>query len=376
MTDDRFSLADHLFNAETVGRLAARFEAAGIFAAAPFRDEILADLPPLALKERIARIAQAIDTRLDPGFAAADRAIRAVLPAPLDPTRTDDDFGEFIYAPFGDLIEARGLDDPEPALDLLSEVTQRFSMEFAIRSFLNRWPDETLARLVAWTGHPHYHVRRLASESTRPRLPWGKKIGLDPLQAVPILDALHADPTRFVTRSVANHLNDLTRTHPDASLSLLKSWRAAGKAAPAELAWIERHSLRGLIKAGDARAMRHLGYAPDPDLDRVTFALSPPKPQLGQAVTLSLGFEVPQRTPLIIDYTIDLARAAGQRASRKSFKWKTFDAEGRVTLVKAHKLKAAATTFRLEPGQHAVTVFANGTRIAGGGFDLQAPDKG
>lgn len=49
-------------------------------------------------------------------------------------------------------------------LDLLYAATQRFSMECYIRPFLNRWPEQVLARLSDWARGDNYHVRRLVSE--------------------------------------------------------------------------------------------------------------------------------------------------------------------------------------------------------------------
>lgn len=98
-------------------------------------------------------------------------------------------------------------------------------MEFYIRPFLNRWPDETLARLSLWAQDENYHVRRLVSEGTRPRLPWAKSVTLTQEQTIPFLDALHADIARFVTRSVANHMNDISKINADTVVSLLADWK-------------------------------------------------------------------------------------------------------------------------------------------------------
>ena len=153
--------------------------------------------------------------------------------------------------------------DRDRALDLLHAATQRFSMEFYIRPFLNRWPKETLARLALWARDDNYHVRRLVSEGTRPKLPWAKAVKLSTDQRLPFLDALHADGTRFVTRSVANHLNDLAKEEPATVVTVLKDWAKQGRQTPKELAWMTRHALRTLIKDGDAGALAVLGYRSD-----------------------------------------------------------------------------------------------------------------
>jgi len=76
---------------------------------------------------------------------------------------------------------------------LLLVLTQRFLMEFALQPFLNSWPEGTLADLRGWSRHTHYHLRRLISEATRPKLPWGMKINPLPGRALPFLDEIYAD---------------------------------------------------------------------------------------------------------------------------------------------------------------------------------------
>ena len=176
---EKFSLKDYLFNPESVGRLGLHFEKVGVFQAAPFVTDVLRDMGALELKARINLIAEVLARHLPSDYLAASDAIVAALPPPLDPTLKDDDFGHFIYAALGVYVENHGLEQHlDRSLDVLEAVTQRSSMEFSIRAFLNRWPDETLERMQDWITHDHYHVRRLVSEGTRPRLPWGQGIGL------------------------------------------------------------------------------------------------------------------------------------------------------------------------------------------------------
>lgn len=166
-----FSLKDQLFNETTVAGLGARFDAAGAFDGAAFTQTVMARLPELELKERITWIAECLGDRLPDTLPGAAPILRAAMPPPLDPTKTDDDFGDFIYAPLGDVVVALGLDDePDLSLDLLVDITQRFSMEWAVRPYLNTWPDLTLSRMAQWAAGDNYHVRRLVSEGTRPRL--------------------------------------------------------------------------------------------------------------------------------------------------------------------------------------------------------------
>ena len=203
------------------------------FDAAGFQGDVMARLPELELKQRITWIAGVLGQHYPGPLPEIAPVLLRALPPPLDPTLKDDDFGDFIFAPLGELVAQRGTEThPDLALDLLEELTQRFSMEWAIRPLLNRWPDLVLERLQTWAGHPSYHVRRLVSEGTRPRLPWGEGVGLALTDPLPLLDLLHGDPTRYVTRSVANHLNDITKKQPDLVLDCLDRWHKGGQPTP------------------------------------------------------------------------------------------------------------------------------------------------
>ncbi|MFA8385324.1 MAG: hypothetical protein ACEPO2_06835 [Pelagibaca sp.] len=356
-----FSLKDQLFNANTIGDLAAEYAVLPGFDAARFRSEALAGLPARGLLERLDWLADCVEAQLPGPFPEMAEALEAAMPPPLDPTKTDDDFGRFIHAVPGILAVRHGLDDHrDRALDLLEVATQRFSMEFYIRPFLNRWPDETLARLARWSEHENYHVRRLVSEGTRPRLPWAANITLDPLVPLRFLDALHTDPTRYVTRSVANHLNDLSRIAPDRVTGLLRDWQGANRLTPRELDWMTRHALRTAVKRGEAGALALLGYAQDRDI-AVSLKVSPNPVTIGDALWIDVTLTAPEALPVMVDYRIRFHRPNG-RVGEKVFKLKAAQLEAGVPLSvrKSHPLKDGASTFTLHPGPHQVVVQVNG----------------
>ncbi|MEJ6401629.1 hypothetical protein [Yoonia sp. 2307UL14-13] len=369
---EKFSLKDHLFNVDTVTLLGGHFEDAGVFDGAPFVSAVMAEMPPLELKARINLIADVLRHHLPGDFPAAADAILAALPPPLDPTLKDDDFGHFIYAPLGVYVERHGMEDHrDRGLDVLEAVTQRFSMEFSIRAFLNRWESKTLERMQDWVVHDHYHVRRLVSEGTRPKLPWGQSVGVTPEQTLPLLDKLHGDPTRFVTRSVANHLNDLTKKDPGLVIGRLEAWQASDVQNDVELTWMRKHALRGLIKAGNPAAMTHLGYRPDVSLTVDGWAITPDALARGAAAEVRLGLTAQEDAPLIIDYVVDFVKANGTTAP-KVFKFKVLDAKAGkpMTLKKKHVFKDNATTFTLYPGPHRIHAQINGRIVASSSFTL------
>lgn len=369
---EKFSLKDHLFNADTMGQLAAEF-AAGVpgFDAPRFVSEALAGFPARELMARMEWIADCLERQLAADFPTMAEQLEAAMPSPLDPRKTDDDFGHFIHASPGILAMRHGLaDHRERALDLLYEATKRFSMEFYIRAFLNHWPQETLARLAIWQGDENYHVRRLVSEGTRPKLPWARAVDLSVEQTLPLLDTLHSDQTRYVTRSVCNHLNDIAKKQPDLVVETLKTWQQVGQQTQKELDWMTRHALRTLVKQGHVGALDMLGYRGDV---RVTAQLDLGKSSywVGEKLALACTLEAAQDLPVMVDYRIVFARGKGKTAE-KVFKLKVAKITGGkpLALKKAHHLKGDATTFTLHPGAHRVILQVNGVDVAQADFDL------
>lgn len=136
------------------------------------------------------------------------------------------------------------------------ELTRRFSAEFSMRPFLIKWPERTLARLLEWTRDPDPHVRRLCSEGARPRLPWAMRIPAfvkDPRPVLPILEALKDDVDLYVRRSVANHLGDIAKDHPQLAFEICERWLEGGST---ERKWMIRHAVRHPAKKGVRAALR------------------------------------------------------------------------------------------------------------------------
>ena len=233
------------------------------------------------------------------------------------------------------------------ALGVLEEVTQRFSMEWAIRPFLNQDPDRVLERMQDWCTHDSYHVRRLVSEGTRPRLPWGQAVGLKLADPLPLLDRLHGDSTRYVTRSVANHLNDITKKDPDLVLGRLDEWRAEGRQTTAELDWMTSHTLRGLVKAGHPEAMKMLGYDPDADIS-VSIDLNS-EARIGEALEFSVDLSGSGAQPVLVDYIVHFQRPGGKTSAKVHKLKQAVLKSGRLQLTKRHKLKGDATSLQADP---------------------------
>ncbi len=364
-----FSLKDQLFNAEKTRYLAGLFAAADpSFDAEAFEAQVMSRLLDLELKERMVWVADCLQTAVPGDLPTIAPTLLRALPPPLDPTKSDDDFGDFIFAPLGDWVVAVGLDHPDLALDVLEELTQRFSMEWAIRPFLNRHQEMVMVRMRTWCDHNSYHVRRLVSEGTRPRLPWGQAVGLQLTDPLPLLDRLHADNTRYVTRSVANHLNDITKKDPDLVLGRLQSWTDQEQQEVDELRWMTSHTLRGLVKSGHPGAMKMLGYDPDAEVAVAIEVIGDAK--IGSALEFSVSLDGHGEQPVLVDYIIHFQRPGGKTSPKVHKLKQAALQDGALTLAKKHKLKGDATTFKLVPGAHRLEIQVNGKVRAGVDFEL------
>jgi 3-methyladenine DNA glycosylase AlkC len=233
------------------------------FDADAFRRTALAGLAPLSILQRGHHLARALRTHLPGRYESAVEILLASLTPPHAATE-DLGLAVFFYLPHVSFVATYGLDaahnggrDPfEVSMRAQYELTRRFSAEFSIRPFLIRWPERTLARLQQWTADPDPHVRRLCSEGTRPRLPWAQRIPAfvgDPRPTLPILEALKDDPELYVRRSVANHVGDIAKDHPDLAFALCTRWVAG---ASAERKWLIRHAVRHPAKKGVKAALR------------------------------------------------------------------------------------------------------------------------
>lgn len=243
-------------------------------------------------------------------------------------------------------------------------------MEDAMRVFLNNFPQDILAEYDKWVIDKNYHVRRLVSESARPSLPWSKKLSLDYKVPLKYLDILHVDKTRYVTRSVANHLNDISKKDPTLVVPILKRWQKENVQKPIEREWMTRHALRTLVKRGDVAALELLGFSTE-SVAVVSKLTVPLKIKRGDQMTFIFDVVSDAAQNLLIDYIIDFVKLNGT-TKPKVFKIKklTVAAGAKSTIEKTHHLKADATTFKLNPGTHTLTIQINGQKLATALFEI------
>jgi 3-methyladenine DNA glycosylase AlkC len=373
----------NLINAELVSALALHLQRQGKrlhsgFDARGFVADATRGLEALEMKARSMLIADALQRHLPADFGAAAALIEAALAPPFTHDRlsemriTDAGLAGWSLWPMGEFVVRAGMHEPERALELLRQITQRFSAEFAIRPFIAAHPPLAFATLERWARDPNVHVRRLVSEGSRPRLPWGmqlKALIADPAPTLPLLKALQDDEAEYVRRSVANHLNDIAKDHP----ALLVRWLGehlpgAGAARRALL----KHASRTLIKKGDAKTLAAWGLGAR-FRGEAELTVKPTRVAVGGEVTLTLTLRSRAKSSqaLAIDYAVHHVKADGT-TSPKVFKgWELALAAGAETaLTKRHSLKPV-TTRSYYAGRHRVVVQVNGNEVAEASFNLR-----
>ena len=270
-----------------------------------------------------------------------------------------------------EFVVLRGIDDFDRSMRALHLFTRHGSGEFAIRHFLKRDPARTLAVMRKWADDDNEHVRRLASEGSRPRLPWSfqfREAVADPSLTWPILDDLRGDPSLYVRKSVANHLNDISKDHPAWLVERLAPWPRDDT----HTAWIVKHALRTLIKKGDPAALALAGATGKAQAHIDGFSVSPAQLRLGDRLTVSARVvsTASERQRIVADYAVHYVKKNGA-ASRKVFKLKSFALEpGAVQPLYVSQLVRDFTTRTHNAGFHKVELMLNGETMAEGGFDL------
>ncbi len=148
------------------------------------------------------------------------------------------------------------------SMELLKQMTKSATSEFAIRSFILTEQDKTLKVIRTWAIDENHHVRRLASEGIRPRLPWGFMLQTfvkNPEPVIAVLELLKDDKELYVRRSVANNLNDIAKDNQELVVDILKKWH---KSADENRIWLIKHASRSLFKKGNKEILQLFGYYP------------------------------------------------------------------------------------------------------------------
>ncbi|MFT7859661.1 MAG: DNA alkylation repair protein [Sulfurimonas sp.] len=275
-------------------------------------------------------------------------------------------FNGLFHTVFPDFVEVYGLGYFEESIEALKLFTQNFSSEYAVRPFLIKYP-QLIETFQEWAQDENEHVRRLASEGCRPRLPWGQALPeykQDPSKVLEVLELLKDDPSRYVQKSVANNLNDISKDNPEIVKGVFQKWYGISKNRD----WIVKHAARTLLKAGDKDVLKLFGYSAE-GIEISNFTLDQ-SVHLNELLNFSFKiFSKKALGKLRIEYKLGLLRQKGKR-NYKVFKISERDINTQeITINKAHHFKEV-TTRKYYDGVQTLTIVVNGKEFATKEFQL------
>ncbi len=326
----------------------------------------------LEILDRVTVFAQALRDRLPEDYAEAVEGVVDKLGPELQEGEGYFNHGFHLW-PVSRYIELYGLEHPDESLDAIEALTRAFTGEWAMRPYLERYPELTLARVDEWSRSESHNVRRLASEGIRPRLPWARvhtPFVADPSPIIPVLDRLYADESLFVRNSVANNLNDITRTHPDLALETARRWAASD--AP-HAAWVVERGLRGLIKQGHPEALGIAGFATG-DAIQISDVEFPEAVAVGDAAVLTVSLTNTSSEPqeVLGEYRVYFLKKNGTRRPSVFRLGKFTLAPGETRVVEKNHVFRVTGTRTYYPGTQAISVVVNGMESEPEEFELTA----
>jgi 3-methyladenine DNA glycosylase AlkC len=304
MEKEKFSLKDHLFNKEKVLFLSSLIKTSYLnFDKNGFDIFILSTIFTLWLKERVSLLTIWLKNFLPDDFKVSVDILIKSLPKKQNYDIEDEDFWDFIFATYSDFVAQYWCEDEylDFSLESLWILTSSFSAEDSIRYFLNKFEEKTFKKMLEFSNSKDFHKRRLASEWSRPKLPWCQKINLDYKKTIKILDNLYFDSSRYVTRSVANHLNDISKIDSFLVVETLKKWRNSWLWS--DLDYVISHSTRTLVKKWDKYVLKFLWFSENPNVFFKKFILEKNSLQIWNY--LNFNFEISWVSEdIYIDYKI------------------------------------------------------------------------
>jgi 3-methyladenine DNA glycosylase AlkC len=341
------------------------------FPARAFLADALDGYEDLELTPRARHIARALGCHLPEDYERAIETLLASLGPKLEQAELTG-IGAFLYLPHVFFVAEFGGDHFETSMRAQYELTQRFTAEYSIRVFLERYPERTLDRLRVWALDPSVHVRRLVSEGTRPRLPWAPRLRAfqdDPRPVLELLELLKDDAELYVRRSVANNLNDIGKDNPAVLVETCRRWL---RDASEERGRLVRHALRSAVKRGDPEALELLGFGATTAVSVREVGILPAVVPIGESVTFTVELENESSSTqrLLVDLRVNFVKANGTLGP-KVFKLKELELGANESMRLAKTISLAQHTTRKHyPGQHRVELLVNGRASEAGTFEV------
>ena len=366
MAKAKVLLKDELFNRDTVTVLSHAIKSVynGLNEES-FIYDIVSKFSNFELKERVHWISIIMKKYLPDSYTESVNIL-------LESIRETDLEGMFAFSSYPDFVSTYGceLKYLDLSLEMLGEFTKMFSAEFAIRFFINEFPEVTYKKMYEWSKSSNVHQRRLASEGLRPKLPWAKGIKFEVTKGVLPLNNLYYDDVRYVTRSVANHLNDISKIEPMLVLNTLSKWKKSKKQNDKEMEYIISHSLRTLVKKGHKETLEFLGYNYSPKIELSNFVIENKNISIGDSISFSFNVKALRDEQIVIDYIVNYPTIKN-RKSKKVFKLKKVNLKKNelISISKKHAFRLM-TTKKLYTGKHTVTIQINGKEFGLDSFNL------
>ncbi|TDW52030.1 3-methyladenine DNA glycosylase AlkC [Flavobacterium sp. 270] len=279
--------------------------------------------------------------------------------------------GNLAFIFFADYIEMYGLDDFKTSAKAFVSITQFISCEFAVRPFILKYKEKMIDEMTKWSLHESAHVRRLASEGSRSRLPWAAAIPFlkkDPTSILPILENLKNDPSEYVRRSVANSLNDIAKDNPEIVLEIAGKWKGLSK----ETDGIIKHGSRTLLKQGHPEILSHYGLESS-NIELSDFEIKTPVVKIGEYLQFQFNLKNLNKDPKTVrlEYAVHYKKAKGHLA-KKVFKIseKIYQPNQLIKVERNQSFKII-TTRVFHTGIHELSIIINGTESESLKFELK-----
>lgn len=316
------------------------------------------------LKDRMRHVAVCLNKTLPDDYSKAIDILKTAAPS----IKGISEFGGFLGMFCPDFVELYGLDDWEISIAALEEFTKYSSSEFAVRPFIKKDNAKMMAQMQKWAKHDNHHVRRLASEGCRPRLPWAMALPefkKDPSSILPILHILKDDSEEYVRRSVANNLNDIAKDHPENVIDIAKQWYGKNNNTDR----LVKHACRTLLKKADKKTLEIFGFSSNDAVIVNSLQTDRSIVKKGEEINFSCNIDIKKSGKLRFEYAVDFMKANG-KTSRKIFQLKESDYQPcNIRFNKKHSFKEM-TTRKHYAGQHNIAILANGVEVASQEFLL------
>jgi len=328
-----------------------------------FLAEVTRDLNSFELNQRLRRTTEVLKDHLPADYKKALDIMKEVIPNLKS---------NYTTLVFPDFVGIYGKENFDLSLDSLKYFTRFGSSEFAIREFLRKDFDKTIKVMHKWAQDKNHHVRRLASEGSRPRLPWSFKLDKvieNPKLTLPILEILKEDKEPYVRKSVANHLNDFSKEHPAFLLEIIKNWKGRSE----HTNWILKHGSRTLLKQGNNTALGHFGIKHNTSVTASGFILTANKIKVGDK--LNFNFELKnssnKKIKTRLEYALYFLVSNGSH-SKKVFKIseREIDPGQILKFERSHNFKPISTR-KYYTGKQKIALIVNGKEGEALSFELK-----